>query len=246
MTKGRGYRYGTSRAAGGSHSRAYHTSCTDQWNRVLSHVATLTDGIFVARHARTAFRSRVWTLVPPSGESSKLRYHRGGGKIGGGTELWRERKRAEAGRVDERESSGGANPENVLDEDGDMVLSGRAEHQSGSRRTGASFSLSLFLFLFPPSPIAPSLFLAIIFLTSTLLVERQRNKARWRGESRLTTRRNATAEFSLQRSNRQAVWTFLSNLYHSSSSSLFFFRPRRDDNRQIRLKVRSCLLPIVG
>jgi len=37
----------------------------------------------------------------------------------------------------------GANPENVFDEDGDMLLSGRAERQSGSRRTGASFSFSL-------------------------------------------------------------------------------------------------------
>lgn len=37
------------------------------------------------------------------------------------------------------------NPENVSDEDGDTLLSGRAEHQSGSKRTGDSFSL-------PPSP----------------------------------------------------------------------------------------------
>lgn len=119
---------------------------------------------------------------------------------------------------------GGAKPENVLGEDGDMVLSGRAEHQSGSRETGTSLSLSLSLPPSSPSSIAPSLFLSIIFLTSTLLVERQRNRARWRGESRLTTRRNATTEFSLQRSNRQAVWTFLSsNLFFSALPSLLFF-----------------------
>lgn len=49
-------------------------------------------------------------------------------------------------------------------------------------------SNSLFLSLSLPSPVAPSLFPSIIFLTSTLLVERQRNRARWRGKSRLTTR----------------------------------------------------------
>lgn len=39
----------------------------------------------------------------------------------------------------------GANPENVSDEDGDTLLSGRAKRQSGSRRTGATFSLPLSL-----------------------------------------------------------------------------------------------------
>lgn len=39
----------------------------------------------------------------------------------------------------------GANPENVSDEDSDILLSGRAERQSGSRRTGASFSFPLSL-----------------------------------------------------------------------------------------------------
>jgi len=47
-------------------------------------------------------------------------------------------------------AGGGVNPENVSDEDGDtLLLSGRAEHQSGSERTGASLSLSLTL---PSSP----------------------------------------------------------------------------------------------
>lgn len=40
-------------------------------------------------------------------------------------------------------AGGGVNPENVSDEDGDtLLLSGRAEHQSGSERTGASLSLA--------------------------------------------------------------------------------------------------------
>jgi len=59
--------------------------------------------------------------------------------------------------VDERDP-GGANPENVADEDGDMLLSGRAEHQSGSKRTGVSVSVPLSLLSltlsFPLTPAA--------------------------------------------------------------------------------------------
>lgn len=66
-----------------------------------------------------------------------------------------ERGNGGNGRVDERDP-GGANPENVVDEDGDMLLSGRAEHQSGSKRTGVSVSLSLLslALFFPLTPAA--------------------------------------------------------------------------------------------
>lgn len=95
-----------------------------------------------------------------------------------------------------------------------------------------SLSRSLSLLLLLP-PIAPSLLLPVIFLTSTLLVERQRNRARWRGESRLTTRRNVTTAFSLQRSNRQVVWTFLSTV-SSTLNVVLFLISGHGDNKQMK------------
>lgn len=63
--------------------------------RVFSHIAALTDGIFVARHARAVFRSWVWTLVPLGGDRAKFQ---GRGRVveglDGGTKRRRERQRS--------------------------------------------------------------------------------------------------------------------------------------------------------
>lgn len=125
-----------------------------------------------------------------------------------------ERGNGVRGRVDEREPWWG--------ESGERIRRGWGHAALRTRRTSEWVEKDGCLFLLPS--IAPSLSLSVIFLTSTLLVERQRNRARWRGESRLTTRRNATTALSLQRSNRQAVWTFLSiGLFYSQRCSLLFF-----------------------
>lgn len=134
-------------------------------------------------------------------------------------------------RVDESDPGGG--------ESGERSRRGRGHAALRTRRTsewvekdgclclGLSFSHSLVfsfsLSLLLPPPVAPSSFPSYIFLASTRLVERQRNGAWWRGESRLTTRRNATTALSLQRSNRQAVWTFLSSLSLLVLFFLLFF-----------------------
>lgn len=66
---------------------------------------------------------------------------------GGGRVRWWDvatpREETSQGEGWTKGTPGGVNPENVSDEDGDTLLSGRAEHQSGSRRTGASLSLPL-------------------------------------------------------------------------------------------------------
>lgn len=103
------------------------------------------------------WKNRWWDRVTPKEETAE-----------------REREGREGGRVGWTKGSlVGANPENVSDEDGATCYSQDAQNVRVGREERVSLSLSLLLSL----RIAPSLFLSIIFLTSTLLVERQRNSS---------------------------------------------------------------------
>lgn len=143
--------------------------------RVLSHV---TDGTFVARHARTLLRLESLDAGAAQRRSLEPSTPRGGGNraVGGG--------RSGDGGGREKRKPVGVNAENGASTRTGARWSQDAQNVRVGRKGRVPLSLTLSHSIF-------SLFLRFsrsARLSRSLLAERQRKRGRWRGESRLTTR----------------------------------------------------------
>jgi len=145
--------------------------------------------------------------------------------------VWRrKRKRPRVGWTWE-EAWWGPNPENVSDEDGNILLSGRAERQNGSRRTGVSLSLPLSLAAYR-SVLVP------FHYFSHFHAPRGEAEEQFDGGARAGLLRGETlarcSVFSDQTARQCGPsWTVSSSLF------LLFFLLTSDDNWQIRLKTSN-------